>query len=100
MDSYTAAYGFITYEDEIYDESIALIMRAPATYTAEDVVEFDCHGGISVLKRIFDLIVKLGARPAEPGEFTKRAFLNGRMRRLLHWRNGADDALAAIQEMD
>lgn len=79
MDSYTAAYGFITYEDEIYDESIALIMRAPATYTAEDVVEFDCHGGISVLKRIFDLIVKLGARPAEPGEFTKRAFLNGRI---------------------
>lgn len=79
MDSYTAAYGFITYEGEIYDESIALIMRAPATYTAEDVVEFDCHGGISVLKRIFDLIVKLGARPAEPGEFTKRAFLNGRI---------------------
>lgn len=79
MPSYTAAYGNIIYEDEIYDEAIALVMKAPATYTAEDVVELDCHGGITVLKRIFDLIIKLGARPAEPGEFTKRAFVNGRI---------------------
>ena len=79
MPSYTAAYGNIIYEDEIYDEAIALVMKAPATYTAEDVVEFDCHGGITVLKRIFDLVIKLGARPAEPGEFTKRAFVNGRI---------------------
>ena len=54
-------------------------MRAPATYTTEDVVELDCHGGITVMTRILDLIIKLGARPAEPGEFTKRAFLNGRI---------------------
>ena len=61
------------------DEAIALVMRSPGTYTAEDVVELDCHGGITVLKRIFDLVIRLGARPAEPGEFTKRAFLNGRI---------------------
>lgn len=79
MESYTAAFGVISYEDEIYDEAIALVMRAPHTYTAEDVVELDCHGGITVLKRILDLVIKLGARPAEPGEFTKRAFLNGRI---------------------
>ncbi|MBE5953300.1 MAG: tRNA uridine-5-carboxymethylaminomethyl(34) synthesis GTPase MnmE [Lachnospiraceae bacterium] len=79
METYTAAYGVISYEGEIYDEAIALVMRAPGTYTAEEVVELDCHGGITVLKRIFDLIIRLGARPAEPGEFTKRAFLNGRI---------------------
>lgn len=79
MDSYTAAYGLVSYEGELYDEAVALVMRAPATYTTEDVVELDCHGGITVMTRILDLIIKLGARPAEPGEFTKRAFLNGRI---------------------
>lgn len=79
METYTAAYGVISYEEEIYDEAIVLVMRAPGTYTAEDVVELDCHGGITVLKRIFDLVIRMGARPAEPGEFTKRAFLNGRI---------------------
>ncbi len=79
METYTAAYGLIEYEGEIYDEAIALVMKGPKTYTAEDVVELDCHGGITILKRIMDLVIKLGARPAEPGEFTKRAFLNGRI---------------------
>lgn len=79
MESYTAAFGLISYEGEIYDEAIALVMRAPHTYTAEDVVELDCHGGIVALKCILDLVLRLGARPAEPGEFTKRAFLNGRI---------------------
>ena len=79
MTSYTAAFGHITYNDEIYDEAVALVMRAPHTYTTEDVVEFDCHGGITVLKRILDLVISLGARPAEGGEFTKRAFLGGRI---------------------
>lgn len=79
MESYTAAFGLISYEGEMYDEAIALVMRAPHTYTAEDVVELDCHGGIVALKRILDLVLRLGARPAEPGEFTKRAFLNGRI---------------------
>lgn len=76
---YTAAYGVICYDDEIYDEAVALVMRAPATYTTEDVVEFDCHGGVTLLKRVLELVIKMGARPAEPGEFTKRAFLNGRI---------------------
>ncbi len=66
-------------QDEIYDEAVALVMRAPKTYTTEDVVELDCHGGITVLKRVLDLVIRLGARPAEPGEFTKRAFLGGRI---------------------
>lgn len=79
MESYTACYGHISYDGELYDEAIALVMRAPHTYTAEDVVELDCHGGIIALKRILDLVLTLGARPAEPGEFTKRAFLNGRI---------------------
>ncbi|MBQ9278323.1 MAG: tRNA uridine-5-carboxymethylaminomethyl(34) synthesis GTPase MnmE, partial [Lachnospiraceae bacterium] len=79
MASYTAAFGHIKYNDEIYDEAVALVMRAPHTYTTEDVVEFDCHGGITVLKRILDLVISLGARPAEGGEFTKRAFLGGRI---------------------
>lgn len=79
MKSYTAAYGNIEYNNEIYDEVIILVMKAPHTYTTEDIVEIDCHGGITVMKRIFDLIISLGARPAEPGEFTKRAFLNGRI---------------------
>ena len=79
MKSYTAAYGHICYEGEMYDEAVALVMKAPHTYTTEDVVEFDCHGGITVLKLILDLIIKLGARIAEGGEFTKRAFLGGRI---------------------
>ncbi len=79
LPSYTAAYGHISYDDEIYDEAVVLVMKAPHTYTTEDVVEFDCHGGITVLKRILDLIISLGARPAEGGEFTKRAFLGGRI---------------------
>ena len=79
MESYTAAYGKIIYDGELYDEAVALVMRGPKTYTTEDVVELDCHGGITVLKRILDLVIRLGARPAEPGEFTKRAFLGGRI---------------------
>lgn len=79
MESYTAAYGTIEYNGKIYDEVVVLVMKAPKTYTREDVVEFDCHGGITILKEILDLIIRLGARPAQPGEFTKRAFLNGRI---------------------
>ncbi|MBQ7707041.1 MAG: tRNA uridine-5-carboxymethylaminomethyl(34) synthesis GTPase MnmE [Lachnospiraceae bacterium] len=79
MKSYTAAYGHICYDGEMYDEAVALVMKAPHTYTTEDVVELDCHGGITVLKRILDLIIRLGARVAEGGEFTKRAFLGGRI---------------------
>ena len=54
-------------------------MRAPRTFTGEDTVEINCHGGVYVVKRVLDTVLRNGARPAEPGEFTKRAFLNGKM---------------------
>ena len=56
-----------------------LIMKAPRSYTCEDTIEIDCHGGVLVMKKILETVLKYGARPAEPGEFTKRAFLNGRI---------------------
>ncbi len=76
---YTAKYGFIKDGDVMVDEVLVLVMRAPKSYTREDVVEIDCHGGVVVTKKILELVIKNGARPAEPGEFTKRAFLNGRI---------------------
>ena len=78
--TYTMHYGHVVDEnDQIVDEVLMLLMRAPYSYTAEDVVEIDCHGGQFVVCRIMELLLKAGARPAEPGEFTKRAFLNGRI---------------------
>lgn len=79
QDTYTIHYGNIVDGDEILDEVIVLLMRAPHSYTAEDTVEIDCHGGVFVMKKILSLAIRSGARPAEPGEFTKRAFLNGRI---------------------
>lgn len=79
VDSYTAHYGYIQEGNEVIDECIVLVMKAPATYTREDVVEIDSHGGVVVMRRILELVLRHGARPAEPGEFTKRAFLNGRI---------------------
>ncbi len=79
MDSHTIHYGYIADGEEIIDEVLLLVMRAPRTYTREDVVEIDCHGGTVVMRRLLDTVLKYGARPAEPGEFTKRAFLNGRI---------------------
>ena len=77
--SHTIHYGYIVDNGEIIDEVMVAIMKAPATYTREDVVEIDCHGGIVVTKKILEIVLKNGARIAEPGEFTKRAFLNGRI---------------------
>jgi tRNA modification GTPase len=77
--SHTLHYGYITDNGNIIDEVMVAIMRAPSTYTRENVVEIDCHGGIVVTKKILDTVLKNGARIAEPGEFTKRAFLNGRI---------------------
>ena len=80
--SHTVHYGYIvddTKENKIIDEVMVLIMRAPNTYTREDTVEIDCHGGVLVMQKILDTVICHGARPAEPGEFTKRAFLNGRI---------------------
>ena len=79
MKSYTAAFGGVYEDDRMIDEAILLVMKAPHTYTCEDVCELQCHGGIVVLRKILDLVIKCGARAAEPGEFTKRAFLNGRI---------------------
>lgn len=79
METYTAAYGKIQKDGKVIDECIALLMKGPKSYTGEDVVEIDCHGGVVVLKKVLETIIEAGARPAEPGEFTKRAFLNGRI---------------------
>ena len=77
--SHTIQYGFICDEDEVIDEVLVMIMDAPRSYTGENTVEIDCHGGVLAMKRVLETAVKYGARPAEPGEFTKRAFLNGRI---------------------
>lgn len=77
--SHTIHYGYIYDGDYLIDEVLVLIMRGPNSYTKEDVVEIDCHGGVVVMKKLLETVIKYGARPAEPGEFTKRAFLNGRI---------------------
>ena len=77
--SHTIHYGYIADGDEIIDEVLVMLMRGPKSFTAEDTVEIDCHGGVLITKKILETVLKYGARPAEPGEFTKRAFLNGRM---------------------
>lgn len=77
--SHRIHYGFIYDGQTCLDEVLLLIMKGPFSYTAEDTVEIDCHGGILMMKRILEVVIRNGARPAEPGEFTKRAFLNGRI---------------------
>lgn len=77
--SHTIHYGYIYDGDELVDEVMVAVMHAPNTYTRENVVEIDCHGGILVMNRILEVVLKNGCRLAEPGEFTKRAFLNGRI---------------------
>ena len=79
QDSHTIHYGYIYDGEELIDEVMVLVMKAPNTYTRENTIEIDCHGGVFVMKRILETVIKYGARPAEPGEFTKRAFLNGRI---------------------
>lgn len=79
VQSHTIHYGFIYDENQLIDEVLVLVMMAPNSYTKENVVEIDCHGGVVVMQKILETAVKYGARPAEPGEFTKRAFLNGRI---------------------
>ena len=78
-ETHTIHYGYIYDGEEVIDEVMVLLMRGPRSYTREDTVEIDCHGGVYVMKRILEAVIKYGARPAEPGEFTKRAFLNGRI---------------------
>ena len=78
-DSHTIHYGHISDGQETVDEVLVMVMKAPRTFTGEDTVEINCHGGVYVMKRVLETILKNGARAAEPGEFTKRAFLNGRI---------------------
>ena len=77
--SHTIHYGYIYDGEKMVDEVMVLLMKAPNSYTTEDTVEIDCHGGTLVIRRILETVLKYGARAAEPGEFTKRAFLNGRL---------------------
>ena len=77
--SHTINYGFIWDKEGLIDEVLVMVMDGPRSYTGEDTVEIDCHGGVLAMKRVLETVIKYGARPAEPGEFTKRAFLNGRI---------------------
>ena len=77
--SHTINYGHIIYNDEIIDEVLVSVMRTPKTFTREDVVEINCHGGIATTNKVLELLLMNDCRLAEPGEFTKRAFLNGRI---------------------
>ena len=77
--SHTVKYGFVSDGKDIIDEVLVSVFKKPRSYTAEDTVEISCHGGTYILRRVLSLIIEKGARPAEPGEFTKRAFLNGRI---------------------
>lgn len=78
-ETHTISHGYVSNEEENVDEVLAVLMRAPKSYTGEDVVEIQCHGGPFLMKKILDMVVEAGARLAEPGEFTKRAFLNGKL---------------------
>ena len=77
--THTINYGFIKDNEEIIDEVLVSVMKSPHTYTTEDIVEINCHGGITTTNKVLETLLKHGARLAEPGEFTKRAFLNGRI---------------------
>lgn len=79
MNGYTAAYGKIIFEGEALDEAVALVFRAPHSYTGEDVVELSCHGGIYITQQVLRAVLSSGAVAAQAGEFTKRAFLNGKL---------------------
>ena len=79
VESHTVHYGHIMDGDKTLDQVLVIVMKNPHSYTGEDTVEIDCHGGMLILKKVLELVLKNGARTAEPGEFTKRAFLNGRI---------------------
>ena len=79
LSSHTVTYGHVYDGETMIDEVLVLYMKGPHSYTAEDTVEIDCHGGVLVMKRVLETVVRNGARPAQAGEFTKRAFLNGRI---------------------
>ena len=79
VETHTIHYGYIKNNDEKIDEVLVSVMKAPKTFTKEDIVEINCHGGIATTNKVLEILLNNGARLAEPGEFTKRAFLNGRI---------------------
>ena len=80
VQSHTIHYGYIVDSDEnVIDEVMVAVMKAPRSYTTEDTVEINCHGGVLVMQKVLEAVLHAGARLAQPGEFTKRAFLNGRI---------------------
>jgi len=79
LNDHAIHYGYIVDGAETIDEVLVMVMKGPHSFTGEDTVEINCHGGVYVVKRILETVIKYGARPAEPGEFTKRAFLNGKI---------------------
>ena len=96
VESHTVHYGHIMDGDKTLDQVLVIVMKNPHSYTGEDTVEIDCHGGMLILKKVLDLVLKNGARTAEPGEFTKRAFLNGRIdlsqaEAVMDWINSKND---------
>ena len=79
LETHRIHYGYIVDEEETIDEVLVMVMEGPHSFTGEDTVEINCHGGVYVVKKVLETVIKNGARPAEPGEFTKRAFLNGKI---------------------
>ena len=79
IDSHTIHYGYIEYNGNCVDEVMVSVFKKPNSYTRDDVAEINCHGGSFIAKKILEIILKLGGRLAEPGEFSKRAFLSGRI---------------------
>lgn len=79
MDGYTCCYGKVVYENQDIDDTVLTVFRAPRSYTGEDVCEISCHGGVYITKQVLSAVLASGAKPAENGEFTKRAFLNGKL---------------------
>ena len=105
--SHQLAYGHILHDGEVLDEAMAVLMRAPRSYTREDVAELQCHGGDMAAHRVFEAVLSLGARPAQPGEFTRRAYENGRIdlaqaeaTMQLIGAQGEAAARAALRQMD
>ena len=78
-ESHTVHYGHIVFDNKVLDEVMVLVFKGPKSYTTEDTVEIDCHGGVIVLQQVLNAVIAQGIRPAEPGEFTKRALFNGRI---------------------
>lgn len=79
VSSHSVIYGHIVFQEKVIDEVLVILMKGPKTYTTEDTVEINCHGGINTTNKVMEVLLKNGCRLAEPGEFTKRAFLNGRI---------------------